>query len=180
MKEYRFCPMCKSGLIYNQADLLQCTACAWVHYDNPTPVVCGLIPVNDEGMTPTPENSGLVLIKRGVQPFKGQWALPAGFLNRHENPKAGACREILEETSLIVRLEKILCICNPMPGEINQITISYLARVYGGEMKAGDDAMDIGIFDQDDLPDICFRSHRMLVRRWFKGDFGSITGEDLN
>ncbi len=122
----------------------------------------------------------IVLVKRKNPPFVGQWCLPCGYINRYEIPKAAAVREVLEETGLVIRLEKLLCCCSPMPGEINQITISYLARPEGGKLCAGDDASEVRYFAETDCPPVCFRSHQMLISKWWTGRLGEITGQDLD
>ena len=109
----------------------------------------------------------------------GEWCLPCGHLTRHSHPKAEGVRETLEETGIDVRIEKILCVCNPMPGEVNQIVISYLARQVGGALKFGDDASNVGVFPSWAMPELCFRSHRMLKDQWFAGNLGQLTGKDL-
>jgi ADP-ribose pyrophosphatase YjhB (NUDIX family) len=126
------------------------------------------------------QSRSIIMVKRGIPPFKGEWCLPCGYINRHEIPKVAAVREMQEETGLTVRLEKILCVCNPMPGEINQITISYLARIAEGSLKAGDDAEDVQIFRKENCPTPCFRSHNMLVEKWWDGRLGDVTGKDLD
>lgn len=160
-------------------------SCGFVHYDNPVPVVAVLVPMAHEFLTQAGmaiqdiPNSGIVLVQRRNPPFVGRWCLPCGYINKHGYPKAEAAREVREETGLIVRIEKILCICNPMPGGVNQLTISYLGRPAGGTLQAGDDASNVGVFAEVDLPDVCFRSHRMILDQWFKEEFGGLTGHDL-
>jgi 8-oxo-dGTP diphosphatase len=184
-REFKFCPYCTTPLSKNEKGYLACSACPFIHWDNPIPVVAVVIPmdhwflgianIETEGIP----DGGIVLVRRGIPPFVGEWCLPCGHLERHGHPKAEAVREVEEESGLVVRLEKILCNCNPMPGELNQITLSYLGRPVGGKLKAGDDASEVGVFAKDNLPKICFRSHRMLVDRWFAGELGKLTGQDL-
>lgn len=173
----KYCPICGSDKLnwpYDHPSVISCTGCKWVDYQNPIPVAAVL--ASNQG---DPERK-IVMVKRGIPPFKGEWCLPCGYMNQHEIPKDAACREMMEETGLVVRLEKILCVCNPMPGEINQITISYLARITGGELVQGDDAAEAKYFTQADCPTACFRSNRMLIEKWWAGRFGEITGVDLD
>ncbi len=171
MKQFAFCPWCANKLFEKQHEeqvLLACE-CGFIHYDNPVPVVACIVPF--EG--------GIVCVQRKNPPFPGQWCLPCGYMNRHGHPKNEACREVFEETGLKVAIEKILCACNPAAGEINQITISYLARVIGGSLKAGDDASAVDVFQKGNPPNLCFRSHNMLLNNWCNGVYGEITGKDL-
>jgi ADP-ribose pyrophosphatase YjhB (NUDIX family) len=169
MKTYQYCPACSQQLS-RVVDGRPACECGFVHYNNPVPVVAVMIP----------REEGLVLVQRGVPPFKGEWCMPCGYINEHEIPKVAAVREAREETGLDVRLEQILCVCNPMPGEINQLTITYLARAVGGELRAGDDALAVDVFPRDRLPKVCFRSHRMLIDKWVAGRLGRLTGTDLD
>lgn len=171
MRAYLYCPYCGSHLDEVENELKKCSSCNFKHYDNPIPVVAVLVPQED----------GIVLVRRGVPPFMGEWCLPCGYLNRFEHPKAAGRRETQEETGLVVRMEKILSVCNPSLEDfpLNQLVIHYLARVIGGELKAGDDALDARVFSKDDLPPVCFRSHRMVIEEWFSGKWGVITGIDL-
>ena len=188
MREYRYCPFCRTPMKRNAEGILACQdaqECGFVHYDNPIPVVAVLIPMAHEflaqaGMAVQDiPDKGIVLVRRKNPPYVGEWCLPCGYMNQYGNPKAEAAREALEETGLIVRAEKILCVCNPVPGAVNQLTISYLARPVGGILQAGDDASQVGVFAEVDLPDVCFRSHRMVLDRWLAGEFGALTGQDL-
>jgi len=172
--KYKFCPMCAKSQLVEVTGIQHCTECDWTHYDNPIPVA--VVMASYEGDT----ERRIVLVQRKNPPFPGQWALPGGFMNRNEIPKVAAVREMMEETGLVVRLEKVLCVCNPMPGELNQIIVSYLGRITGGELKAGDDALDAKLFKQEDMPIPCFRSHKMLVGKWWEKRFGEITGNDLD
>lgn len=179
MKGVKYCPMCRAELANTRTEdghwHSQCPACHWIDYDNPVPVVAVLA----SRLSELVRDRQIVMVKRGIPPFQGEWCLPCGYVNQHEIPKAAACREMREETGLVVRLERILCVCNPMPGEINQITISYLGRITDGDLRAGDDAQAVRFFSRDDCPQACFRSHRMLIDKWWRRTW-DLTGMDLD
>jgi len=184
MREYKSCPYCASLLKRNAQGFLACE-CGFVHWDNPVPVVACVVPMQhrwlvDAGIsTAGIPDGGLLLVQRDKQPFEGEWCFACGFMEKHGHPKDEAARETMEETGIRVRIERMLCACNPMPGEINQIVISYLARPVGGILKHGDDARSVGVFTRENMPELCFRSHRMLRDQWFAGNLGDRTGEDL-
>ncbi len=168
---WKFCPFCASSLAEREVGdghccRLACTTCQFVHWDSPVPVVATLIPMD----------GGVVLVQRAVEPFKGRWCLPRGFMNRGEIPKRAAVRETREETGLKVWLVRIINACNPSPAgiELNQVTMFYLARKLEGELAPGSDALAVGVFTADNLPDICFRSDRILVDDWFAGRLGAL------
>jgi len=94
------------------------------------------------------KGQGIVLIKRGEEPFKGMWALPGGHLNAgKENMARAAIREAEEETSLKIKMGDLKLLgeysnpCRDPRGPV--ITLVYHANVNYGRLKAGDDARDI-------------------------------------
>jgi 8-oxo-dGTP diphosphatase len=176
--KFNYCPLCATPLT-DKDGLMQCwEGCRkYTHYDNPVPVVSCLIPY-------TTDHPAVVVVQRGVDPFKGEWCLPCGFINKGETPKAAAAREALEETSLVVRHEKLLSACAPSMSEmedsrLNVLVIFYMSRAVGGRLMRGDDAIDAKVFHKGNIPKLCFRSHQMIVDEFFKGTWGQLTGVDL-
>lgn len=166
---WNWCPLCREALADKTIDgqtVRACTACKFIHWDNPLPVVAALIP----------HDGGIVLVQRGVAPFVGQWCLPRGFVQAYEKPKLAAVREIREECGLQVRLVTMINACNPSPAnfKINQVTLFYLARRIDGTLTAGDDALDAQVFTANNLPEICFGSDKLLVADWFAGNLGTL------
>jgi ADP-ribose pyrophosphatase YjhB (NUDIX family) len=185
MAEFTFCPYCAIPLKKNPDGFPACSRCGFIHWDNPVPVVACVIPMRHYWLKlagiPTDgiPDGGLVIIQRGKQPFKDGFCFPCGYMEKHGHPKAECVREALEETGLEVRIEKMLCACNPMPGEVNQIVISYLARPVGGRLRAGSDAKAVYVLSRSDRRQLCFRSHRMLREEYEAGNVGRLTGQDL-
>lgn len=160
------CPQCANSLKLTDIggkDRLACleNGCDFVHWDNPKPVTATLI--TTEG--------GLVLVKRKFEPFVGDWCLPGGFIEATEHPEESAAREVLEETGLIVRVDKLVGASAPGRG-INVIILFYSATALGGDLIAGDDASDVGAFRTTlDLPEnICFALHREMIERYYSGN----------
>ncbi len=88
----------------------------------------------------------VVVVRRGHEPLKGEWSIPGGVLEIGETLRAGAAREALEETSMIVEagevlevLDRIVC---DREGRIqfHYVLIDFLCRRTGGELRAGGDA----------------------------------------
>lgn len=107
----------------------------------------------------------VLLIKRGIEPYKERWAFPGGFLNPDESAEEGAFRELKEETGFTTGyIEQFHTYSNPDrdPRE-RVITIAYLALVKIGEVKGGDDAADAEWFDVNDIPQLAF-DHDMILR----------------
>ena len=110
----------------------------------------------------------LLLIRRKNEPFKGQWALPGGFVGINEELEAGAERELAEETGLVnVTLEQMHTFgkCGRDPRG-RQITIVFTGTATEGlnKIKAGDDAAKARWFDIEKLPkDLAF-DHSEVVK----------------
>ena len=112
----------------------------------------------------------VLLIRRGVEPFKGRWAFPGGFLQPDETAETGALRELHEETGLeSAYLEQLHTFTDPDrdPRE-RVITVAYLALVKISEVQGGDDAAEAQWFALDEIPQLAFdheRIFRMAVAR---------------
>lgn len=100
----------------------------------------------------------LLLVRRGVEPAAGKWALPAGFVGADEDPRDAARREALEETGLEVTVGKVIDVFPGEPGSGVTFFVSFEAEVVGGTLSAGDDATDVGYFARDALPEVAFAS----------------------
>lgn len=100
----------------------------------------------------------LLLVRRGVDPGRGLWALPAGFVDAGEDPRAAAAREALEETGLVVQVGGVVDVF-PAGGQTS-FFLAFDAVVTGGVLVAGDDATDVGFFAADALPELAFASTR--------------------
>jgi 8-oxo-dGTP diphosphatase len=107
----------------------------------------------------------ILLIQRGIDPFKGKWAFPGGFLNIDESAEEGAMRELKEETNLTATyLEQFHCFSSPNrdPRE-RVISIAFLALVKTEEVKGGDDAAKAQWFSMDEIPQLAF-DHESILR----------------
>jgi len=138
-------------------------------YDYPHPAVTTDVVI----FTVRDEKLQLLLIKRRVDPFKGGWALPGGFVEIDENLESGAQRELEEETGVSgVYLEQLYTFgaVNRDPRE-RVITVAYYALVPSEklELRAASDADAVGWFAMEELPnlvfdhtDIVFMAHERL------------------
>lgn len=168
-KKWKFCPQCASPLgtkAVEGREKLACTQCNFLFYDNPLPVVAALLITT----------GGIVLVKRGVEPFIGEWCLPRGFIDTDERPKQAIAREVREETGLYVWLKRILCQCNPSPAHfpLNQVTTFFLATVRGGKLQAGSDCLEAQVFAFDQLPKLCFPTDEQMIKEWLAGTHGTL------
>lgn len=108
----------------------------------------------------------VLLIERGVEPYRGQWALPGGFMHIEEDIEHCAVRELREETGLTnVYLSQFhtFSSVNRDPRE-RVVTIAFLALVRKSDLiKAGDDAAKAVWFEMDNLPRLAF-DHAVILK----------------
>jgi ADP-ribose pyrophosphatase YjhB (NUDIX family) len=149
----RFCPACGSAFpaIADPRSPLQCEACGRILYRDPK-VAVGVVVHDTDGR--------LLLVRRAISPAEGRWALPAGFVSSHEDPREAARREALEETGLEVTVGKVIDCYPGEPGSDVTFFLAFEATIDGGRLLAGDDASDVGFFAADALPEIAFESTR--------------------
>jgi 8-oxo-dGTP diphosphatase len=154
----KFCPTCGAALGENvdHPAAQRCEACGRILYRDPK-VGVGVVARDHDGR--------LLLVRRGVSPAEGRWALPAGFVGADEDPRDAARREALEETGLDVTVGAVIDCYAGEPGSGVTFFLAFAAKIVGGQLRAGDDATEVGFFAADDLPDIAFASTRDAVSR---------------
>jgi ADP-ribose pyrophosphatase YjhB (NUDIX family) len=106
------------------------------------------------------DNEGkILLIKRKIEPRKGEWALPSGFMELEESPIETALRELAEETGLKGKSKKLIGVY-PNNSEIHGylVAIIYEVKILGGKLCAGDDAEEAEFFAVNQLPFLAFQS----------------------
>src|SRR5262245_11738411 len=134
-----YCPRCGAALERRFAegrDREVCPACGFVFYRNPIPAV-GVV-VDMEGR--------VVLVRRRYEPRAGCWALPAGFMELGESAEEAAIRECHEETGLLVQIDHLLGVYSFGFGEQSGLVIIFAATFVGGQLRADDDATEVGAF----------------------------------
>jgi 8-oxo-dGTP diphosphatase len=109
-------------------------------------------------------NLKVLLIQRGIEPFKGRWAFPGGFMQMDETIEECARRELREETGLVTNsVEQFYTFSdvNRDPRE-RVITVAHYALVRLSEVKGGDDAASASWFTMDEIPCLAFDHDRIL------------------
>jgi len=137
-----YCSSCGSKTerrVVARQSLSVCPSCERIFFRNPKVVVTALI--EDQGR--------VLLVLRDIEPGRGLWGLPGGYVDWDEHPEAALARECLEETGAVVIL-------------------AYRARLTGGELEARDEVQEIGWFTPDALPPLAFTSHRRILQGWSK------------
>ena len=156
-EEIAFCPLCGNSLQTRtrfDKPRRSCSECGYVHFTDPK-VGVGVLVVQERKV---------LLVRRAVDPERGKWSIPAGYLDRGEDPKETAVREAKEETGLEVVIDALVDVYfNPPEQGGASIFILYRAAVTGGEVQAGDDADEVGFFGAEELPELAFASTRAAI-----------------
>lgn len=160
MAEKLFCHFCGARLtrkFSEGATRLFCNRCQVPIYENPIPATC-LVVLDSQAR--------LLLVKRSVEPKRGYWCLPGGFIELGETPEAGALRELKEETGLDGKIERLLGV-RSSPGTLYHtiLMVGYLVKETLGEPSPGDDAEAAAYFASDKLPEIAFESHTYFIEK---------------
>ena len=133
-----------------------CTGCGHVHYVDPK-VAVGVAVFRDDA---------LLLVRRRMEPGRGRWALPGGFLDAGEDPRAAAARETLEEAGVQVAVGEVVDVIANPPADGGVLFVLYAATWVAGEPRSGDDTDDAGFFRRTDLPPLAFASTATAIARW--------------
>src|SRR4051812_22955236 len=110
--------------------------------EKPAPVECAGAVVRDDA-------GRLLIVRRGREPGAGLWSLPGGRIEPGETPQTAAAREVHEETGLDVEVGDVL-ITAVVGGGAFRVQ-DFAARIIGGQLRAGDDAVEVRWADDDDL-----------------------------
>ena len=136
---------------------LVCAACGHIAYVNPRLVV-STVPITDSGE--------LILIRRGLEPGRGLWAQPGGFLEIDETPTEGAVRETLEETGLVVATGEIIGLYARLEAAV--VVLAYEARIVGGDIRTSPETLDVRAFAPEAIPwlEIAFKTTWWVLVDW--------------
>jgi 8-oxo-dGTP diphosphatase len=154
----KYCSRCGMRLVDREIEgrmRRSCPACkhvVWIH-----PTVGAVAAVMQEGT--------ILLVRRRLEPFRGHWTLPAGYVEIDETPQAAALREVREETGLAIEILGLLdVLCNDDDPRRRGLVVAYLARPVGGSLAAGDDAEEAAFFEFGRLPEqLGFANNRRLL-----------------
>ncbi|MFO1418837.1 MAG: NUDIX hydrolase [Methylotetracoccus sp.] len=117
-----------------------CDACDTVHYQNPK-LIAGCIPV---------WRDRILLCRRAIEPRKGYWTLPAGFMEMGETIAEAARREAHEEALVDVRIGEIFTIFS-LP-HISQVYFFFRAEMTDERYAAGPESLEVRLFDEHEIP----------------------------
>ena len=108
----------------------------------------------------------IVLVRRGIDPARGQWVFPGGYMDRGETVEEAAVRETWEETGLRVRLAGLTGIYSYRDTIV--VVVVYRAEVVAGVPTAGAECLEVRTFAPDELPwnEMAFPSTQRALRDW--------------
>lgn len=157
----RFCPICAAELVTSDVfgrERRRCSACTFVLYANPAGAA---------GAVVVDEQRRVLLVRRGIEPHRGLWALPAGYQEVDETPRRAAEREVEEETGIRARTVALLDLVFVPDDPRKPANVAlFLAVPERGRAEGGDDALDADWFELDALPEeLAFASTRPLLER---------------
>jgi len=157
--EYTYCPWCAAHLENREVSgkvRRACPHCDFVHFRNPG--VGAAVLIRDE--------SGRVLLVRRAPGATrvGFWSIPAGFVDYGEEIRSAARRELLEETGLEADIGELVYVASNFhdPAKLT-VGVWFVGTITGGDLRAGDDADDVGYFALDELPPLAFETDAALI-----------------
>lgn len=154
----KFCPRCAAAVVREEkygAIRPICPQCGWIHFQDPKVAAAVLVQ----------EGNRVLLVRRVNEPHRGEWTLPAGFINGGEDPAEAAARECLEETGLTVRVTRVHDVIAGREHERGaDFIIVYVAEVVSGEMSPADDADAVEWFERGNLPPLAFAATKKVLQ----------------
>lgn len=159
----KYCAYCGSELAWKipAGDNLHryvCDDCGTIHYQNPRLIV---------GCAPVWDNQRVLLCRRAIEPRRGFWTIPAGFMENGESAEDGAARETREEANARVRIDALHTVYS-IP-HINQVHMLFLAELLDLDFYPGPESLEVRLFEEEDVPweDVAFHSVQFCLERYF-------------
>ncbi len=160
---YKFCPLCGGELSRRllkagEPERLVCSRCDFVFYIDPKLAAIAVVPLD----------SGVVMVRRAIDPGYGLWVVPGGFVDLGERVEEAVVRETREEAHLRVRVERLLNVYS-YP-DSTTVVVGYLVEYLGGDLAAGDETLEARIFAPEEIPwdEIPFRSTKAALKDYLR------------
>jgi ADP-ribose pyrophosphatase YjhB (NUDIX family) len=143
--DFQFCPVCggrldSSKLKENEPARLVCSDCDFIFYLDPKLVATSVVELDGR----------IVLLRRGIEPQKGKWVVPGGYVDRGEAVEAAALRETEEECGIRTRIKNLLGIYSYSGRAV--VVAVYVTEYVTGNPAAGDEALEVKQFRLEDIP----------------------------
>ncbi len=141
----KFCSACGAPVerripAGDERERFVCPSCDTIHYQNPN-IVTGCIPEWEDR---------ILLCRRAIEPRRGLWTLPAGFMENGESTQQGAARETWEEARARVEVIELYSLFN-LP-HIDQVYLLFRARMLDTDFGPGPESLEVALFREDQIP----------------------------
>jgi len=135
-----------------------CTRCGTIHYENPR-IIAGCVIETD---------NRFLLCKRAIEPRRGYWTVPAGFMENGESVQQAAAREAMEEALAHVRIGSLLAIVNVL--RAHQVHITFRATLEQPQFGVGPESLESRLYEESEIPwpQIAFLSVEFALRRYLE------------
>ena len=158
----KFCDQCGSDQLQSltpegdNRERIVCPQCQTTHYRNPKLVV-GCLALYE---------GKILLCRRAIEPRKGFWNLPAGFMENDETVEAGAAREVLEESGAVVDIQRLHSVYSVL--HANQIYMLFLAHLRSPQVHSTSETLEARLFAPEEIPfdELAFLSNHFTLRRY--------------
>lgn len=157
----KYCSNCGNSVVFKLTegrDRFVCEKCSIIHYTNPK-IVAGALCVWE---------NKVLLCRRAIEPRKGYWNLPAGYLEDFEKTEDGAIRETWEEAGAEIEIQQVHTVYN-LP-QANQVYIHFLAKLKDGIIRNGEESIESALFTEEEIPwkEMAFTSTAYALRVFFE------------
>jgi ADP-ribose pyrophosphatase YjhB (NUDIX family) len=155
--ELRYCPNCGGLLeprLVEDRERPVCQVCGSVCYVDPKVAVAVIVPHGD----------GIVLGRRAIDPGKGAWSFPSGYVDRGEVVEQAAIREVREEIGVDVEIDGLVGLYSSAGEAV--ILVVYASHVVGGTLSPGPEMSELDIFPPEGLPQMAFSHDRRIIADW--------------
>ena len=160
----KYCSQCGSGDLKKEIpqgdNRLRkvCGRCGTIHYTNPK-IITGCLPVWD---------NKVLLCRRAIEPRKGFWNVPAGFMELGESVEEGAAREVWEEAEAKVNIWGVHTIFTFT--RFSHVYVQYLGELVDGKFGIGKESLEVKLFAEEEIPwqEIAFESSVFALEKYFE------------
>ncbi len=156
-RHYRYCPRCATPLA-SATDGLRarptCPSCGFVQYLNPPLAATVVLPRGD----------AILMGRRTIEPRRGYWTLPGGYVELGESAEEAVVREAKEEVGVDVRVERLLGLHSGAPSAV--AVALFEGTIVGGEPAPLHEVDQVGFFRPEDAPEIAFWSTHWALDLW--------------
>lgn len=149
----KFCKQVPDG---DDRERLVCGDCGWIHYENPKIIVGAVATWEDQ----------LLLCRRAIEPRRGYWTIPAGFMELCETAEQGAAREAWEEARADLEIGALLGVYS-IP-RAHQVHMIYRAKMRTPEFAPGQESLEVKLVNWEDIPwdDLAFLSNHWALKHF--------------